>query len=130
MTIHLFGAVSSPSCACYALRRTADDHQGSFPDEIVDTVHRNFYVDDCLKSSPSAEKAKQIVKDLGDLCQKGGFHFTQWISNNREVLQAIPEKDHSNKVSELNLDRDQLPMERALGLQWYMESDTFNFRMD
>lgn len=49
MTVHLFGAVSSPSCACYALRRTADDYQSSFPDEVIGTMHRNFYVDDCLK---------------------------------------------------------------------------------
>lgn len=27
MTIHLFGAVSSPSCAAYALRKTTDDNQ-------------------------------------------------------------------------------------------------------
>lgn len=130
MTVHLFGTVSSPSCACYALRRTADDHQSSFPEEVIDTVHRNFYVDDCLKSSKSVEKAVEIVHDLSDLCHKGGFHLTQWISNSRNVLQAIPEKEHSKNVSELNLDRDQLPEERALGLQWCMESDTFNFRMD
>ena len=129
MTVHLFGVLSSPSHACYALMRTVDDHQGSFPDEVIDNVHINFYVDDCLKSSPSVEKAVQIVNDLCDLCQKGGFHLTQWISNSREFLQAIPEKDHSKNVSELNLDR-----EKALGLQWCMErhqrKDTFNFHMD
>lgn len=73
MTVHLFGAVSSPSCACYALRRTADDHQDSFPEEVLDTVRRNFYVDDCLKSSPSVEKAVHIVNDLGDLFRKEAF---------------------------------------------------------
>ena len=121
-TVHLFGALPSPSCACYALRRTADDHRSSFPQEVIDTVHRNFYVDDCLKSSKSVEKAVKIAHDLSDLCHKGGFHLTQWISNSRDVLQAIPEKEHSKNVSELNLDRDQLPEERALGLQWCMES--------
>lgn len=30
MTVHLFGAVSSPSCAAFALRKTADDHQSEF----------------------------------------------------------------------------------------------------
>lgn len=38
MTVHLFGAVSPPSRACYALRRTADDHQDSFPEEVLDTA--------------------------------------------------------------------------------------------
>ena len=130
MTVHLFGAVSSPSCASYALRKTADDHRSSFEEDVVDTVHNNFYVDDCLKSSPSVEEAVQTVKYLTDLCKKGGFCLTQWVSNRREVLQTIPEQEHSKNVRTLNLDRDHLPMERALGLQWCMESDTFNFRMD
>lgn len=30
MTVHLFGAVSSPSCASYALRKTANDNKGDF----------------------------------------------------------------------------------------------------
>ena len=56
MTVHLFGGVSSPSCANFALRKTGDDNQG-FDPEIVNTVKRNFYVDDCLKSVKS-EKLK------------------------------------------------------------------------
>lgn len=87
-------------------------------------------MDDCLKSSESVKKAVELVRDLSDLCHKGGFHLTQWISNSRDVLQAIPEKEHSKNVCELNLDRDQLPVERALGLQWCMENDTFNFRLN
>lgn len=31
MKVHLFGAASSPSCANYALRRTADDKGKSWP---------------------------------------------------------------------------------------------------
>lgn len=33
MTVHLFGAVSSPSCACYALRKTAEDSRNGFSEE-------------------------------------------------------------------------------------------------
>ena len=41
MAVHLFGAVSSPSCASYALRRTAEDNRANFPLEVVETVRRN-----------------------------------------------------------------------------------------
>lgn len=61
MTVYLFGAVSSPSCACYALRKTAEDNQNNFPAEVIDTVNRNFYMDDCLKSLPSEEEAVEMV---------------------------------------------------------------------
>ncbi|XP_062295363.1 uncharacterized protein LOC134000078 [Scomber scombrus] len=60
MTVHLFGAVSSPSCACYALRKTAEDNQNSFPAEVTDTVKQKFYMDDCLKSLPSEEEAVEM----------------------------------------------------------------------
>lgn len=35
MTVHLFGEVSSPSCANFALRKTADDNQSDFPAVVV-----------------------------------------------------------------------------------------------
>ena len=59
MTTHVFGAVSSPSYANFALRKTAADNQGDFSNEAVRTVAQNFYVDDCLKSVDS-EKALSL----------------------------------------------------------------------
>lgn len=129
MTVHLFGAVSSPSCACYALRKTAEDNQSSFSDEVNGTINRNFYMDDCLKSLPSEEAAVKMVQDLTTVCQRGGFHLTKWFSNNRGVLLSIPEKQRSKILHELNLDRDQLPVERALGLHWCVKTDVFKFKM-
>ena len=61
MLVHLFGATSSPSCSNFALRRTADDNRGEFSQEAVDTIKRNFYVDDCLKSVRSAPEAIPLV---------------------------------------------------------------------
>ena len=51
MLVHLFGATSSPSCASYALRKTATDNQGEFDIQMIDTLNRNFYVHDCLNES-------------------------------------------------------------------------------
>lgn len=48
MIVHLFGATSSPSCANYALRKTAQDYKGLYNTEVINTVLKNFYVDDCL----------------------------------------------------------------------------------
>jgi len=42
MTVHLFGAVSSPSCANFALRKTAEDNFEHFDFEVINTVRRNF----------------------------------------------------------------------------------------
>ena len=50
MTRHIFGATSSPSCANYALRRTALDYGHHFSTDAPQALLDNFYVDDCLKS--------------------------------------------------------------------------------
>ena len=57
MVVHIFGASSSPSCSNFALRKTAEDNSDHFPEEVVSTVEKNFYVDDGLKFLPSAEEA-------------------------------------------------------------------------
>lgn len=127
MTVHIFGAVSSPSCATFALLKTAEDNQDEYPPEVVDTVRHNFYVDDCLKSVSSVEKAAWLYGNLKEMCSKGGFHLNKWISNHRSLLAIIPEEERTKEVKTLNLDRDKLPVERALGTQWDVESDTFTF---
>ncbi|XP_072768487.1 uncharacterized protein [Nerophis lumbriciformis] len=127
MKVHLFGAVSSPSCANFALRKTAEDNEAHFPPEVTDTVRHNFYVDDCLRSIPTEQEAVQLVKDLTALCQMGGFTLSKWISNSRAVLISIPQEHRAKEIKELDLDKDNLPMERALGLHWCVETDVFKF---
>lgn len=129
MTVHLFRAVSSPSVACHALRMTADDNQTDFSSAVIETVKRNFYMDDLLKSLASMEDAISMVRDLISICSRGGFSLTQWISTSREVLQSLSEDFKSKTLQELDLDRDKLPLDRALGLQWCIETDTFKFKL-
>lgn len=127
MTVHLFGAVSSPSCATFALLKTANDHQSEYPSEVIDTIRNNFYVDDCLKAAETEEQAVSLYRDLTEVCAKGGFRLTKWVSNCRSVLSFIPEEDRATEVKIRDLDREHLPMERALGAQWDVEHDTFTF---
>ncbi|KAK3091640.1 hypothetical protein FSP39_021443 [Pinctada imbricata] len=77
MTVHFFGATSSPSCAAFAMKRTIQDNADSFRPEVVRTVERNFYVDDCLKSVSSEEEAIQLASDLQSLLKEGGFRLTK-----------------------------------------------------
>ena len=50
MTVHLFGATSSPGCANCALKATANDFEGEFGSEAAKFVRKDFYVDNSLKS--------------------------------------------------------------------------------
>ena len=64
MTVHLFGAVSSPACANHALQRTADNNEDKYGTEVANTLRGNFYVDDVLKSASTEDKAIDLVKDV------------------------------------------------------------------
>ena len=77
MKVHLFGATSSPSCAGFALRKTAEDHQNEYDRDVIDTVQKNFYVDDCLKSVKTKEAAIKLIEDLRQLLKEGGFRLTK-----------------------------------------------------
>ena len=81
MLVHLFGGFSSPSCVNYALQKTADDNAEYFDKDNIQTVGRNFYVDDCLKSVEDNRQASRVVRQLRQLLAKGGFSLTKWIWN-------------------------------------------------
>lgn len=127
MSVHLFGGISSPSCANYALKRTAADNKADFSHETIRTVERNFYVDDCLKSVESEQDAVQLSSELLQLLKNGGFRLTKWLSNSRKVVESIPESDRAASVKDLNFDHTLI--ERALGVQWHVTSDTFGFKI-
>lgn len=63
------------------------------------------------------------------ICSLGGFKLTKWVINSRAVLATIPEDDKAKQVKNLDLDREKLPNQRALGLYWDIERDTFSFRV-
>jgi len=125
MPVHLFGSRSSPSCSNFSLKKTAEDNRKYFNAETIDTINRNFNVDDCLKSVTSTDEAMQLVDQLPALLRRGGFRLTKWLSNRREVLASVPK---SPSVKSLNLDLEKIPIDRALGMQWDTEQNTFSFR--
>ena len=70
MTVHLFGATSSPSCTSFCLRKVATDHKEEFSQEAINSVERNFYVDDYLKSVTSSYQGIALVHELRELMAK------------------------------------------------------------
>ncbi len=64
MRVHLFGAVSSPSCVNYALWRIVRDYKDKFEPSVLNIILHNFYIDDYLKSVSSEVKAIKMVHEL------------------------------------------------------------------
>ena len=86
MTVHILGCISSPSCANYALKRTADDNKDRFSNEDAKVMKRDFYFDDFLHSADDAKTASNRLSNIKQLSSLGGFNLHKFISNSREVL--------------------------------------------
>ena len=105
--------------------KTAEDNREEFSKDVLDTVERGFYVDDWLKSLPTKDEAISLVHELPDLLSRGGFRLTKWLSNEREFLSHVPQGERAPCLS---LHLENLPKDRALGVQWNTELDSLGFR--
>ena len=130
MTVHLFGGIWSFSAANYALRRTADENQDKYIPAAAHCVRSNFYVDDWLFSSSSPKEAIEMIENVTGLLKEGGFKLAKFISTDRDVLKYIPNEDRSASLTDIDLDKHELPQERALGVKWNLNEDVFTFNID
>ena len=97
MLVHIFGAKDSPTCANYALQRTARDNCHKFDSLTYYSAIRSFYVDDLLKSVESEEVAITLAKQLTEMLKCGGFRLCKFTSNRRSVLEALPKEDYRHQ---------------------------------
>ena len=56
----------------------------------------------------------------------GGFRLTKWLSNNKNILKSVPPTERSPKI--VNLDLDNIPVERALGIIWDPQEDMLHIK--
>ena len=130
MKVHIFGARSSPSVACYTLRRTAKDYESEFSKEAVETIQCNFYVDDVLKSCEDELTAVRLIQELKVLCSNGGFNLTKMTSNSSKVVKSIADEDKSKELKDMINVTDKQPDEKALGLVWKPEQDVLSIYLN
>ncbi|XP_064622346.1 uncharacterized protein LOC135484642 [Lineus longissimus] len=125
MVRKIFGAKDSPCCCIYALRRSSDDSSG-YSAEAVKAVKDSFYIDDYFESVDTIGTGTVRIQEVSRVAKEGGgFHMTGWLSNSREVLASVPECERA--VPTLDLDLDDFPLSRALGVMWDVQEDVFKF---
>ena len=128
ITVHPFGAKSSPSIACYALREAAAQHGSDLSPEARRTVLENFYVDDVLKSTSDEPTAIKLIQELKLLCQRGGFKLTKFTSNSAAVVASVGPEARSKALTSWTDRNESMPEERALGVKWETEGDLLRFQ--
>ncbi|XP_067667337.1 uncharacterized protein [Haliotis asinina] len=120
----VFGMNASPFLAQYISRVNARKFEHLFP-KAAKTVCKSTYMDDGMDSVPEVDDAIELYKQLTALWGRAGMRSRKWLSNSPEVLKNIPIED---RVSEVNLAKDELPSAKTLGLVWVAQNDEFSFR--
>ena len=120
----VFGVNASPFQAQFVLQHHAKKHQHNFP-RAAETIMKSTYMDDSMDSVQTEEQGIDLYRQLSFLLTNAGMHAHKWLSNSSNVLSAIPPQDRKSKV---DLDRDQLPCTKTLGVWWLAEEDIFTFK--
>ena len=127
MTAHVFGGTSSQSCSNFALRRTTKDNEQKYGKEITQILERSFYVDNLLKNFPTVNKAVNGMKQIQELCSRGGFNLTRLICNKQEVIKSIPDNKRKANIRNELVTLVNLPEKKAPGVKWNTQNDTLCF---
>ena len=100
----------------------------SYSKEATNTLLRNFYLDDVLRSVPLVRDVLTLIQELTDLCKRAGFKLTKFISKNKDVLLLIPDVLRSDGAKDKDL-TGSLRIERALGIIWDAENGIIKFKI-
>ncbi|XP_062556661.1 uncharacterized protein LOC134221484 [Armigeres subalbatus] len=126
MTVMTFGACCSPSSAQFAKNINAERFKSKYP-AACEAITDSHYVDDMLLSVATEEEAIQVAKDVRHVHAQGCFEIRNWISNSRNVVEALQEE---NVDEEKSLDlTTELATEKVLGMWWNTAADAFTYKI-
>ena len=92
--------------------------------QVVQTVA----LDDLIKYLKDAESAKELVKDVINLCKAGRFHLTKFVLNNKELLLSIPETQRRIDVKDQDFS-GQLCNKETLRIVRLIVDNAFTFKI-
>ncbi|XP_036007876.1 uncharacterized protein LOC118567277 [Fundulus heteroclitus] len=129
MNVHVFGNSPSPAVAIHGLHKSVQGNEFHVDPDVQHFVLHDFYVDDGLKSLPTVQAAISLLKRTQDVLSKSNLRLHKIAANNNEVMDAFPSSDHASDLKDLDLDADELPLQRSLGLDWNLKTDCFLFNV-
>lgn len=71
------------------------------------------------------ETAIKAACNLVEILGRGGFRLIKFMSDSKDVMSAIPFERRA--LLDLSLHLNELPVERALGVRWFVQTDELGF---
>ena len=119
MAVHQFGAISSPGCANFGLKKAADDGREEFGSAAADFIY--YDVDDGLTSLPTVHEALELLVKTQQICAKHGIILHTFASNSKTLLMSIAAEDRSVNLHNIESVVGSNMNEKALGVEWSIE---------
>lgn len=84
------------------------------------------YVDDCVGSFQTDERAIKVVKEVIYIHKSGGFNLRQLNSNSVGILRHVK----TDTTSDENAVKIEKGCDRILGMHWITKTDSFVFKLN
>ena len=123
MNVHLFGKIDSPCIANWTLQKTVKDNKDQISFCSSRALLENVYMDDYLDSFPMTQKTINTCIEVIKTLSSGRFKLTKFISNSPKILKELLPNGVSQKHSIVDLDLQNTPLQRALGVLGDTEND-------
>lgn len=121
MQVVTFGAVCSPFQSQFVKNANADRFADTHP-AAVNSIKRNFYVDDWIESFATPAEAKQRVQEVIAINRSGGFALKGWASNVSDVVRGEASSEEQKVI-------DEKGGARVLGMHWAFDGDWLKFHL-
>lgn len=118
-----YGLACAPFLALRTLRQLAEDEETNYP-MGAQVLRQDVYMGDILTGTSTLEEARELQKQLCQICKAGGFPLKKWSANDDSLLNGLPAEDLLRKEP-----RGWQPGEShlTLGLRWHPWDDNFSF---
>ena len=76
------------------------------------------------------KEAIDLLRNSRDFCARAGLKLHKVLLNKLEVLECLPESDRATSFKSFDIRTGTLSLERALGVVWCIQNNTFQFRIE
>ncbi|XP_036322336.1 uncharacterized protein LOC118736350 [Rhagoletis pomonella] len=124
-----FGASCSPSLAQFVKNQNAKEFADTYPRPAKSILERH-YVDDMLDSVNTVQEAIELARGVRDIHKQANFHIRGWLSNSKEVTEALGEAGDADEFCSSAKRVDQVvEASKVLGMWWQTTDDTFTYNL-
>jgi hypothetical protein len=117
-------SIEAPFEAQFVVKRHVEKLSKELPLTAESVLH-STYMDDTMDSVADDETAKELYCQLSKMWKSCGMHARKWLSNSKKLLSLVPREDCAKMI---NIQEEQLPSKKALGILWIAEKDVFSYK--